>query len=1590
MLGRSLTKRRGSRRAATAALAAAAGLAALAPAGPAAAQVWRADFNSVAYAVNVWGFNGGHADHTGLKSFTYRGVTYNVTRISVSGTDEMPLQHLRFELDKPVPEELVLGLSASPSTGSASISVNTTDGRKSNGGKRLDFTLPHGIEIFEDGSLQRTTAVKAVLSDFSPFHLRLPVIREVTSPSDTSMEISWELHHYSKFHPERHVDGWEVELRREGGSTRKARIADTATTAHVFSGLTTGERYYVRVRPRFNRAEFNRDAWNRWSLYAMKVAGATNPVDPVTTEFMDIPGAPELSARPGYVKASGTEVVLNFTENIRHATRTTVSNGVEIVRQDYTRPTPDLFSVLAPGAGGAVTFESILVTGTRQIVLMGGSPKIPRDATVTVSYTDPGPGTDNAPEEALNDWAGNDVASFYRVEVDNRSTQAPKTTPAPTPLTARYQSGDDTRIQIEFDISIEPDNFPAASTFGVTIGGEPVRVAGASRSSGSDKRVVVRIHADDANAAPPATVGYTRPTASGANRLKDRGGRQVKSFTMPVRPESAELTLSVADVTVREAAGAVANFAVTLTPVWHEDVKVQIATRNGTARAGQDFHSHSSSFTFTAGVTSKTFAVRIIDDDVEDSGETFEVRLSNARGPRFATFVLEHGTGTITNHEIEKPRVTGVAVLADESGDGVWTAGEAIAVRLDFSEAVTVSGGRPTVDFTFAGLPAPVPLFYASGSGTGSLVFSEEVLDGEIAGVALAADSLNARGARIASHANGTAAALGHPGTGGTGETEETEEPETPARPALTAEFTGAPASHGGDAFTVALAFSEEFTLSYRLLQGADGQASVIAAAGGAVTGARRAERGENRRWIVTIEPDGDGDVTLVLPPTTDCGAADAICTGDSRPLSAAATARVPGAEPSGAPFTARLASLPAAHDGADTVVFEVHFSENPPAYSYRTLRDATLAIAQGGIRLAPAVSRLEIGSNLGWRVTVDPVSKADIAIAIAATADCAAAGAVCNGDGEPLSEGAAAAIPGPPGLAVADARVREAAGATMDFAVTLSRAAASTVTVGYATADASAVAGADYTATSGTLSFAPGETARTVSVPVLDDAIDDDGEAFTLALSNPTGGAWLADASAVGTIENTDAMPTAWLARFGRTVASHAVDAIGARLRGGGRDTRVTVAGQLLALSRGAATEKDRARAEAALAALAESGATLTRSMTGREALLRSAFSIAAGGRAGRPAFGAWGRVAASGFRAEDGGTRFGGDVATGFLGADIGNRRWLAGVALSLSEGEGSYAQMAGPDGGGMESSLTAFYPYARLGLGDRLDLWGVAGYGEGTLSLRQHAGADRPRALRHRTGIAMRMAAVGARGEVLTRAETGGLAMAVRSDALWVRTTSDAARGGDGALAASKSEVTRLRLAVEGSHTFPLTMGALTPALELGLRHDGGDAETGFGVEAGGSLRYEGKGFSVEGAVHALIAHRDEGHREWGASGALRIDPGAAGQGLSVTLAPSLGAARRGGGLWSAAGAAGLAAFRPERRLDSEIGYGVALPGAGVLTPHAGLALGGVDGRAWRIGARWRPAPGATLALQATRREPPGAATEHGVELRGALGW
>ena len=144
-------------------------------------------------------------------------------------------------------------------------------------------------------------------------------------------------------------------------------------------------------------------------------------------------------------------------------------------------------------------------------------------------------------------------------------------------------------------------------------------------------------------------------------------------------------------------------------------------------------------------------------------------------------------------------------------------------------------------------------------------------------------------------------------------------------------------------------------------------------------------------------------------------------------------------------------------------------------------------------------------------------------------------------------------------------------------------------------------------------------------------------------------------------------------------------------------------------------------------------------RGSTGRELLLGSSFRLGAGGEDSGSSWSAWGRFATGGFEGEESGLSLSGDVTTGFVGADLSLEHWLAGVALGLSEGEGSFDDGSGTGSGTLESSLTGVYPYARLDMGDGMDVWGLVGMGSGDLTLTVGEEVTE-------TDLAMQMGAVG----------------------------------------------------------------------------------------------------------------------------------------------------------------------------------------------------------------------------------------------------
>ena len=490
-----------------------------------------------------------------------------------------------------------------------------------------------------------------------------------------------------------------------------------------------------------------------------------------------------------------------------------------------------------------------------------------------------------------------------------------------------------------------------------------------------------------------------------------------------------------------------------------------------------------------------------------------------------------------------------------------------------------------------------------------------------------------------------------------------------------------------------------------------------------------------------------------------------------------------------------------------------------------------------------------------------------------------------------------------------------------------------------------------------------------------------------------------------------------AWIARFGRTVGEQVLRAVDGRLRA------ARVAGAEARL----AGEPIRSRPPSGAApdeAAGPDGAELrrrSRAVTPRDLLTGSSFSLTAE-TASRDLVSVWGGGAISRFDGRAGGLALDGEVLTGMFGADwtrgSGAGSWTAGLIVSHGTGEGGWSGSGDEADGAFEAALTALFPWARVGLSDRLDAWGAAGAGKGELTAapKTQGGGTGPGV---RADLDFQMAAGGLRGTILEPRPVSGkgglldeLTLTGLTDAMVARTSAGRGRGAGGAsLRPVRATVSRLRLGVEASRPFGSRSGAggaiLTPSLELGARHDGGDAETGFGIDLGGGLALAAPGYGLLAELRGrgLIHHASKGFRERGLSAGLSWRQNRdTGRGPTLSLIRSVGGPSSGGAeaLLSRAtlDGAGAGGDPGRRRLELKLGYGFAALGDRfTLTPETGLALTG-SGRDYSL--RWRlaqrPRPGGTigalaLSSELRRRESgPGgnAPPEHAIRLKLTARW
>ena len=334
--------------------------------------------------------------------------------------------------------------------------------------------------------------------------------------------------------------------------------------------------------------------------------------------------------------------------------------------------------------------------------------------------------------------------------------------------------------------------------------------------------------------------------------------------------------------------------------------------------------------------------------------------------------------------------------------------------------------------------------------------------------------------------------------------------------------------------------------------------------------------------------------------------------------------------------------------------------------------------------------------------------------------------------------------------------------------------------------------------------------------------------------------------------------------------------------------------------------------------------------------------------------------------------------------LGVDARPREdLLAGVAVSWLESDLDYEDAAsGGHGEGAHGvELTGVHPYLGWRAGEGVEVWATAGYGEGELEVT-------PKGEEARTSdIEMRTVGVGGSGVLLERGVS-----TVRLKGEVMRSTVEVDGSAD--IEGVEVRATRVRMAVEAGQRHALADGGVfEPSLEVGVRHDGGDGETGTGAEMGGrvSYRHPARGITAEGRVRALVAGRGGGYEEWGIEGHFGVSPGAGGRGLSLSVRPGYGDRGEGGieQLWrqGVSDDGDHGAEDDRARLETRLGYGLFLPGyAGVFTPYTGMTVGATEG--YRIGVSWKAGSRIDLDLVGERRAPGAGPAEHALVLRGEV--
>ncbi len=422
---------------------------------------------------------------------------------------------------------------------------------------------------------------------------------------------------------------------------------------------------------------------------------------------------------------------------------------------------------------------------------------------------------------------------------------------------------------------------------------------------------------------------------------------------------------------------------------------------------------------------------------------------------------------------------------------------------------------------------------------------------------------------------------------------------------------------------------------------------------------------------------------------------------------------------------------------------------------------------------------------------------------------------------------------------------------------------------------------------------------------------------------------------------DNTDEgfadLNTLILPEMARAIADQKVSAITQRIAktmSGGSTRSVTIAGQ----------------PTLAEAASAHGQAIADGTLSLKDLLNNSDFVLPLNDASGTDSGALWGGGSYRSFEGSGGeDVDFDGDLFSAYLGLDTQPRDdLLIGLTLSWSQSNLGYQRSELERKGDYKLDLTSINPYVGWEvLAGKLDLWATAGYGWGDLKITDD-GSDQASSYVEAWDVA-----VG--GNIQLSQATSPVLFRLKSSALLTEMDVE----GSDDIAGLGVDASLLRMVLEGTDKHLLANGAyVEPSLEVGVRYNGGDGETGFEAELGAGFRYINPiaGLTLEGRARTLVGR--DNYNAWGLSGLILLEQGSNGRGLSFSLSPGYGNTNSGTEkIWKdglrdeISGDQGYSL-----RLDTRIGYGLTAPGVrGLLTPYSEMTFGGSD-RSYRLGIRW----------------------------------